>query len=93
MVSGQRFAALRTELRRGCLILRGIAAGRATHRLRSRSPTAAILAEVFRLTDGSAGGANPRLADGCLSRSSRIRLDRRRLQSSAILAEFRAAAL
>lgn len=38
MASGQRFAALRTELRRLCLILRGEAAGHAAHREKPECP-------------------------------------------------------
>ena len=84
IASGQRFTALRAELRRLCLILRGVAAGRTAYRLRRRSRASAVLAEFFRLTLRSAGRADPHLIDGCLSRAIR---NRRRLQSSAVVAE------
>ena len=84
MFSGQRFAALRAELRRLCLILRGVAAGHAAHRFRSRPRASAVLAEFFRLTLRPAGRADPHLIAGCLSCGS---LNRRRLQSSAVVAE------
>ena len=59
MASGQRLTALRTEFRRFCLILRGVAAGRTAHRLRSRSPAPAVFTEIIRLILGAAGRANP----------------------------------
>ena len=85
MASGQRFTALGAELRRLCLILRGVAAGHAAHRFRSRPRASAVLAEFFRLTLRTAGRADPCLIDRS---PSRISLNGHGLQSTAVVTEF-----